>query len=138
MAITLKSFDIDAGITLENPVFIVSELYLHQGRSVDERLVLLTDDEGVSAYELSTNEHANNTVTYAVSVFASAEAFNAGKPPVTQIHSAGLPGNGFTFDYAFDYKDEQYSGHTLRDAAYTHLLAQPLFTAAEKVTGIDF
>lgn len=132
MAITLKQYELDAGINLSNPVFVITNMYSSKIESKEEHLENTHGEEGATSYKLVENDQANLTVSYVVSVFASKEAFNVGKPSLATI--ADLSGEPLVFDC----KDDKYKGLTLRNAAYLHLIGLKQFANAEKVAGIEF
>ncbi|PKG73183.1 hypothetical protein CXF86_18940 [Shewanella sp. GutCb] len=135
MALTIPTLALSSGIELANPLLVISELNVNNNTSSNERLEINgAPGEGNAVsqgYKVITSNHGGQGCTYMVSVFASQDAFDEGKPPVDQVRE-GRNVKVFSLNLAEDV----YTGITPREAAYTHLTEQTEFEAAHLVSEV--
>lgn len=135
MALTIATLTLASGLSLTNPLLVISELNISNNSSESQRLDISTapgaDASAPQAYQLINSQHGGRGCSYLVSVFINQAAFDAGKPPVEQLKDGRA-----TKVFSVNLDDAAYKDLTPRQAAYAHLITQPGFEAAEAVAGL--
>lgn len=121
--LTIETLELASGITLNNPVLVANNLMTANSTWVSEVIGKQND--------IQKTDGGNETVNFRLTVFANLEAFNAGKPPVTDLHDGNTVKN-------YSFTASQYPDTAPREAAYAYALTnEPLLAGATLVPDVE-